>query len=323
MKRVLSFLLLLMSVEIVLAASPGYRDTLVVASDGTGDYCTFTEAFENCRAFMDYDVHILVKKGIYKEKVIVPAWLQNIIVEGEDAAETILTWNDHANLPADGLLEDYKIGTFRTYTLRVDGCGITFRNLTIANTAPQLGQAVAVHTEGDRIAFVGCRILGHQDTVYTAGHHARCLFVGCYIEGTTDFIFGPATAWFEECTIHCLRNSYITAASTPADVKYGYVFDHCTITYADDVTHMKLGRPWRDHAYTVFLHCDLGDRIDPEGWVPWNVPEPDKTVRYAEYKCSGPSADTSRRISWARQLTRRKASSITRKVVLGGWNPDV
>lgn len=323
MKRILSLIVVAWLSIPLFAASPGYRDTLVVASDGTGDYGTFTEAFEHCRAFMDYDVHILVKPGVYREKVVVPAWLQNIIIEGENASQTILTWDDHANLPAGGLLGAAKMGTFRTYTLRVDGSAITFRNLTIENAAPQLGQAVAVHTEGDRITFIGCRILGHQDTLYTAGSHARCLFVGCYIEGTTDFIFGPATAWFEECTIHCLRNSFITAASTPADVAWGYVFNHCAITCSDDVTSMLLGRPWRDHASTLFMYCDLGDRIAPAGWAPWDVPEPSRTVRYAEYRCAGTSADTSRRVSWARRLTRRQASAITPRKVLGDWIPQL
>ena len=323
MKKFLSLFVFLLSASLLFAASPGYRDTLVVAGDGTGDCTTFTEAFEQCRAFMDYEVHILVRPGIYREKVVVPAWLQNIIVEGEDAASTILLWDDHANLPAGGLLGEQKMGTFRTYTLRVDGCGITFRNLTIQNEAPQLGQAVALHTEGDRIAFYGCRILGHQDTVYAAGHHARCLFVDCYIEGTTDFIFGPATVWFEGCTLHCLRNSYLTAASTPADVAYGFVFDHCTITYAEEVTHMLLGRPWRDHASTLFLCSDLGDRIAPEGWAPWDVEDPARTVRYSEYRCTGSSASTSGRVPWLRPLTRRQASKITRRHVFGDWNPKI
>ncbi len=296
------------------AASPGYKDTLVVARDGTGDYRTLTEAFEHCRAYMDYTVYILVKKGYYKEKLIVPSWLENIVIEGEDVENTVITWDDHANIG--------KMGTFRSYTVRVDGNAITFRNISIENSAPPMGQAVALHTEGDRLVFVGCRILGNQDTVFTGRREARLYFGDCYIEGTTDFIFGPATAWFENCTIHCKRNSFITAASTPADVKFGYVFNKCRVTYADDVTNMKLGRPWRDYAYTVFMNCDLGDRIAPEGWIPWNVPHPEQTVRYAEYGCTGTSADTSRRVSWARRLTKKEAAAITLENVFPAWQPQ-
>ena len=105
------------------------------------------------------------------------------------------------------------MGTFRTYTVKVEGNDITFKNLTIENNAAPLGQAVALHTEGDRLMFIHCRLLGNQDTIYTGREGTRLLFTDCYIEGTTDFIFGPATALFERCTIHSKRNSYITAAS--------------------------------------------------------------------------------------------------------------
>ena len=309
---ILAFLLLCEGME-TWGASPGYKDTIVVARDGTGDYRTLTEAFEHCRAYMDYTVHILVKKGFYKEKVIVPSWLENIVIEGEDVENTIINYDDHANIN--------NMGTFRTYTLRVDGNAITFRNITIENSAPQMGQAVALHTEGDRLVFIGCRILGNQDTVFTGHGGARLYFCNCYIEGTTDFIFGPATAWFENCTIHCKRDSYITAASTPADVKYGYVFNNCRVTYASNVTKVKLGRPWRDYAYTLFMNCDLGELIAPVGWVSWNVPHPEQTVRYAEYGCTGSSARTDDRVSWARQLSKKEASEITIEKVLPGWNP--
>ena len=325
MKRLFTATLLLLAASTLFAASPGYKDTLVVARDGTGDFRNLGEAFEACRAFMDYDVHILVKNGTYKEKLVLPSWLENVVIEGEDVEKTVITWDDHANIPGSGALAGRGIGTFRTYTLRVDGNDITFRNLTIENNAAPLGQAVALHTEGDRLLFVGCRILGNQDTIYIGRARGRCCFVDCYIEGTTDFIFGPSTAWFEGCTIHSKRNSYITAASTPADVAYGYVFSHCRLTFADGVTKMRLGRPWRDYAYTLFMHCDLGDRIAPDGWNPWNAANPAQTVRYAEYDCSGVSADRSQRLPWSRELKRREADRITPEAVFGvvddGWNP--
>lgn len=147
---------------------------------------------------------------------------------GESAEGTIITYDDHANID--------KMGTFRTYTVKVEGNDITFKNLTIENNAAPLGQAVALHTEGDRLMFIHCRLLGNQDTIYTGREGTRLLFTDCYIEGTTDFIFGPATALFERCTIHSKRNSYITAASTPENVEFGYVFKNCKLTAAPGVT---------------------------------------------------------------------------------------
>lgn len=277
-----------------------WKDTLVVARDGTGDYRTLNEAMEGIRAFMDYRVTVLIKNGIYKEKVVVPSWLQNVDFIGEDAEKTIITYDDHANIR--------KMGTFRTYTLKVEGSGITFRNLTIENNAAPLGQAVALHTEGDRLAFLNCRLLGNQDTVYTGAAGTRLLFKDCYIEGTTDFIFGPSTALFDFCIIHSKRDSYITAASTPSDVKVGYVFRDCKLTAADGVSKVYLGRPWRPYAATVFIRCEMGRHIRPEGWHNWKNEANEQTARYAEYQNFGPGAASGSRVKWGRQLTAREAS---------------
>ena len=136
------------------------------------------------------------------------------------------------------------MGTFRTYTLKIEGSDITLKNITIENNSARLGQAVALHTEGDRLLFINCRFLGHQDTIYTGVGGTRLYFKDCYIEGTTDFIFGPSTAWFENCTIKSKANSYVTAASTPADQAYGYVFNHCKLIADEGIDKVFLGRPW-------------------------------------------------------------------------------
>jgi len=285
------------------AASPyDNPDTIVVARDGTGQFRNIAEAIEVCRAFMDYHKVIYVKKGVYKEKLIVPQWLQNIEICGEDRDQTVITYDDHANIN--------HMGTFRTYTVKVEANDITFKNITIENNAARLGQAVALHTEGDRLRFLNCRFLGNQDTVYTGMEGTRLYFDHCYIEGTTDFIFGPSTAWFQECTIHCKANSYITAASTPQSRLYGYVFNECTVTAATDVDKVYLGRPWRDYGYTLFMHCSLPKEIRPEGWHHWQK-ERERTARYMEFENIGAGSATGKRVGWSRQLTKKEAKEIT------------
>ncbi len=297
-------------------------DTIVVARDGTGEFRNVAEALEVCRAFMDYHKVIYVKKGTYKEKIVVPQWLTNIEILGEDRDNTVITYDDHANIKLPGT--DRSMGTFRTYTIKVQGSGITFRNITIENNSPRMGQAVALHTEGDRIILVNCRLLGHQDTVYTGTAGTRLLFKDCYIEGTTDFIFGPATAWFEDCEIHSKANSYITAASTPKEQPYGYVFNRCRLTADTAVTKVYLGRPWRDYGYTLFMNCELGGHIRPEGWHHWQK-EREQTARYAEYNNHGAGAETSKRVAWSHQLTKKEAGKITMSAVFGvnnEWTPQ-
>ena len=270
---------------------------------------------------MEYHKVIYVKKGIYKEKLIIPQWLTNIEILGEDRDNTVITYDDHANIKTAERPKG--IGTFRTYTVKVEGSRITFKNITIENNSARLGQAVALHTEGDRLMFINCRLLGHQDTIYTGVAGTRILFKDCYIEGTTDFIFGPSTAWFENCIIHSKANSYITAASTPADVPFGYVFNNCRLTADEGITKVYLGRPWRDYGYTLFMNCELGGHIRPEGWHHWQK-ERENTARYMEYNNRGEGSKTDKRVGWGRQLTKKEAAKITMEEVFGlkdSWKP--
>lgn len=311
MKKLLTTLLVAAACVTTAGAANPYDnpDTIYVSRDGTGQFRTISEAVEVCRAFMSYHKVIYVKNGVYKEKLIIPSWLTNIEICGQSADGTIITYDDHANIrrTETGL----PMGTFRTYTVKVEGCDITFKNITIENDAARLGQAVALHTEGDRLVFTGCRLLGNQDTVYTGMGGTRLYFDNCYIEGTTDFIFGPSTAWFEKCEIHSKQNSYITAASTPEGTRYGYVFNRCRLTAAAGVDKVYLGRPWRPWAHTLFMNCEMGAHIVPAGWHNWGDTANEKTARYEEYNNSGAGASTAQRVGWSRQLTKKEAAQVT------------
>lgn len=325
MKRILLSIIAATLTFAASAANPyDNPDTLVVSRDGTGQFRTVNEAVEVCRAFMEYHKVIYVKNGVYKEKVIIPSWLTNIEVCGESVENTIITYDDHANIfyapTGKGM------GTFRTYTVKVEGSDITFKNITIENNAAKLGQAVALHTEGDRLVFINCRLLGNQDTIYTGVGETRIYFKDCYIEGTTDFIFGPSTAWFEGCTIHSKQDSYVTAASTPQGVAYGYVFNHCKLTAAEGVTKVYLGRPWRPYAYTLFMNCELGGHILPTGWHNWGKTSNEQTARYCEYDNTGVGAATAQRAAWSKQLTKKEAAQVTLENVFkrnDGWMPSL
>ncbi len=308
-QTILLFLFFLSFLQLSAANKYDNPDTLFVARDGTAEFRNIDDAIEVCRAFMEYHKVIFVKKGIYKEKLIIPSWLTNIEICGEDRNNTIITYDDHANIKR---LDNGKpMGTFRTYTLKIEGSSITLKNITIENNAARLGQAVALHTEGDRLTFINCRFLGNQDTIYTGVGGTRLYFKNCYIEGTTDFIFGPSTAWFERCSIHSKVNSYVTAASTPADQPYGYIFNRCTLTAAPEADKVYLGRPWRPYAHTLFMNCNLGKHIRPEGWHNWGNKENEKTARYQEYNNSGEGANRKERAVWARELNKKEANAVT------------
>ena len=322
MRQALLILAMVLALPTMAANKYDNPDTLFVARDGTAEFRNVADAIEVCRAFMEYHKVIFVKRGTYKEKLIVPSWLDNIEIVGEDVNHTIITFDDHANIRLAGT--EQGMGTFRTYTLKIEGNGITLKNITIENNSARLGQAVALHTEGDRLRFIGCRFLGHQDTIYTGKAGTRLYFENCYIEGTTDFIFGPSTAWFEGCTIKSKANSYVTAASTPNNVEFGYVFNHCRLIAEEGIDKVFLGRPWRPYAYTLFMNCELGKHIVPAGWHNWGNATNEQTARYLEYNNSGEGAATSQRAPWSRQLSKKEAAAITPQQVFrieSQWMP--
>jgi pectinesterase len=307
-------IILIMALQSV--AIMGQERHITVAADGSGEFISVQEAVNSIRAYMSDTTYMFIKAGVYKEKIVVPSWVTNLFMKGEGADKTVITWDDYAGLS--------NMGTFRTYTIWVQGSGFTAEDITFENSAGPVGQAVAVHADGDRAVFRRCRLLGNQDTLLTANQESRQYYEDCYIEGTTDFIFGPATAWFERCHIHSKKNSYVTAASTVEGHMFGYIFNRCRLTAAEGVDRVYLGRPWRPFAATLFMRCELGSHILPDGWHNWDNPANEQTARYAEYRNTGPGARPDTRVRWSRQLSRREAREYTPDNVFArsdGWNP--
>lgn len=319
---------LLFSVLLAFASAPSsqaapVKPDAVVAADGTGDYTSLQTAIDKApmrTGAADPRWIILVKPGVYRERIYVQRERGNILVRGEDAAATTIAFNLNANRP-DPDAPGKTIGTFRTPTVQIDGDGMIWENLTVANTAGNVGQALALRADGDRLVFRRCRFLGWQDTILL--NRGRQYFEDCTIEGHVDFIFGAATAYFSRCHLHALGSGYITAASTPETSPHGFVFADGRITAAEGVK-TYLGRPWRPFARVVFLRTDMCAAVRPEGWHNWNKPDSEKTSFYAEFANTGPGANPSDRAPWSRQLTATEAAAYTIPAVLGGtdrWNP--
>jgi pectinesterase len=293
---------------------------ITVAADGSAKYKSVQEAIMAVPAgTRENPVRIRIKPGVYKELVYVQREKRFFHLVGEDASRTVLTYDLNANLTGK---DGKPIGTFRTPSTQIDADDFTAENITFENSAGPVGQALAVRVDGDRVRFLNCRFLGWQDTILL--NRGRHYFENCYIEGHVDFIFGGATAFFERCHIHCLKDGYITAASTPDNQPFGFVFSNCKITAADTSVKTYLGRPWRAFSSVVYLNTEMAGAVRPEGWHNWNFPERERTVRYAEFGSTGPGANPRARVSWARQLTKREAKAITAEKVLrgtDGWNP--
>ena len=294
----------------------------IVALDGSGQFTSVQKAISAApmrTGVNDPRWTIFVKAGTYRERLYVQRERGNIALIGEDAATTIITFDLHANLRGP---DGQPIGTFRTPTVQIDGDNFVAENLTMANSAGPVGQALALRVDGDRVVFRNCRFLGWQDTILV--NRGRHYFADCYIEGHVDFVFGGATAYFERCHLHALKDGYLTAASTPEGTAHGFVFSDGKVTGAEGV-RTYLGRPWRNFARTIFLRTEMSDAVRPEGWHNWNKPAAEASSFYAEFANDGSGAAAGNRVAWRKKFPSGAAAMFTPTIVLAGadtWNPD-
>ena len=299
---------------------------IVVSASGHGDYMTVQEGIDACPDYSHQEItRILIRQGTYKEMVSIPHTKFRLYIKGESAENTLITFDKYAKALWPG--RDIAVGTSGSASIYIHASYITFEDIAFENSAgegKEIGQAVAVFTDGDFLFFNRCRFLGNQDTLYTYGRFGkfggikRNYFKDCYIEVTKDFIFGTYIAYFENCHIHSKKNSYVTAASTLEGQKYGYVFVNCRLTADEGIDKCYLGRPWGAYAKTVFIHCELGSHILPEGWHDWEKegkPNTKKNSYYAEYGNYGPGAQGPR-VKWAHTLREKDLKEYTFEKVM-------
>ncbi len=306
-----------------------------------GQFATIKEALKAATAYIGKKVQIDIEAGIYRENLVINQ--DFITLWGKNPTETIISYG----LYAKEIMEDHeKRGTFRTSSVFIDGSDFTARNITFENTAgpgTRVGQALALYVDGDRMTFHNCRILGGQDTLFTAPLppapyekngfrgpkenaprvHGRHWYKDCFICGDVDFIFGGATAYFEGCEIFSNYvnqdiNGYVTAASTLETVE-GYVFNGCKFTSNCPTKSVYLGRPWRNHAKVAILNSYIEGHIADEGWHDWGKVEARSTVCFAEYNNTGEGAVTKKRPDWIKILTEKEIIKYSRSNVLGDW----
>jgi pectinesterase len=291
----------------------------IVSLDGTGQYTAVQDAVNATpiTASREKPWTVLIRPGTYRERIYVQREKRFVRLVGEEASKVVITFDAKAG---DHGPDDKPIGTFRTPTAQIDADDFEVVGITFENSAGQNGQALALRVDGDRVVFRECAFKGYQDTIFL--NRGRQYFDHCRILGAVDFIFGGATAWFENCDIECTADGYITAPSTPIEQAFGFVFSHCRITGQGENLKTFLGRPWRQHGAATYLHCDMTDVIRPEGWNNWRDPDREKTARFAEFASTGAGGKSNPRAPWAKQLTQEEATKITPAVVFGDWTID-
>ena len=318
------------------AAEAGYD--AVVSADGSGTHVTVQAAIAAAPDNAAKPFRILLKPGKYPGQILIPPVKRHVRLLGEELENTVLTYA--LNVYETNSETDSR---FKGTGVIVLGDDFHAENLTMENTSGDHGQALALRVDGDRAVLNHCRLLGWQDTLML--DKGRQYFTNCYVEGRVDFIYGSGTAVFDRCEIHSKNGGYITAAKTPADHAFGFVFLNCNLTgdpapWRNPSTNAvgeafkkpgragpplaQLGRPWRPYASVAYLNCQLGGHIKPEGWNNWGNRTNELTARYAEYNSSGPGANPAARVKWSRQMTEAEARSLTAEAILRGadaWNP--
>ncbi|CAL0306926.1 unnamed protein product [Lupinus luteus] len=283
-----------------LIQSNGVAADAVVALDGSGNYSNVMDAVE---AAPDYSMKryvIYIKKGVYNEYVEIKKKKWNIMIIGDGINATVITGNRSF---IDGWT------TFRSATFAVSGRGFLARDITFQNTAgPEKHQAVALRSDSDLSVFYKCGIFGYQDSLYT--HTMRQFYRECKISGTVDFIFGDATAVFQNCQILAKKglpdqkNTITAQGRKDPNEPTGFSIQFSNITADYDLlpfintTQTYLGRPWKTYSRTIFMQSYMSDVIRPEGWLEWNGNLYLDTLYYAEYMNSGPGAGLVNRVNW-------------------------
>ena len=318
MKRILRLPLALLLTWATLPTRAQTR--VVVALDGSGDYRSVQAALDAIPPGDGRTHEVFIRNGVYSEVVTIDARKHHVRLIGEDAERTVLRYDNHAGtrLPNGDTLNTWTCASTFVYGDDFHAENLTFRN----DAGFTAGQAVALRVEGNRASFVRCRMTGFQDVLFLSGSGVKHYFRDCYIEGTTDFIFGAATAYFKDCHIHSRKNSHVTAASTNSIIPYGFVFRNCRLTADSAIDKVSLGRPWTPTASVTYIDCWMDRHIIPEGWNNWRNPANEATARYAEYNSTGPGGSPDRRVAWARQLSPEEAATFTLERVLGNWNPE-
>lgn len=318
-----------------------------ISKDGTGNFKSIMDAIRSLPVDNASEQILYIHKGFYEEQITVT--VPFVTFMGEDAENTILSYGLYALMNME---DGSKRGTFRTYSSLIDTHDFTAKNITFENSAGKgtdVGQALALYADGDRLFFENCRFLGNQDTLFTGPLppkeiqpggfigpkqsapriNGRHYYKNCYLEGDIDFIFGSATAYFEGCTFFSKYtgkeiSSYVTAASTPKGQEYGYIMNHCRFESNCPASNAYLGRPWREYAKTVLLNCYMDNHICKEGWHDWNKEAAHEHTFYAEYNSIGPGAVMEKRPDWIHRLTEAELSNYTKEAVLSGedhWRP--
>jgi pectin methylesterase-like acyl-CoA thioesterase len=301
------------------AALPKGRTNLIVAADGTGDFCTPQGAVDYVPDDNQLPVEIFVRKGIYNGMIYIAPDKSRIHLIGEDRKGTIIAGRNNDRL---------NFGRIGRSLVSVDANDFVLENMTLHNTTPYGGsQAEALCVRSDRCILRNDDFYSFQDTLLLSG---RVYATNCHVEGDVDFIWGQGSVFFDQCEIKAVHNGYYLQARNPVG-RPGYVFFTCKLTAAPGVARCLLARIDADRfpcSQAEFINCQMGAQVPPVGWEAkgTNVSH----LRFGEFHSTdaqGNPVNASRRHPASRQLTETEAVALSDPAKVLSyprpWNPRI
>lgn len=349
----------MLSLSITATAIGPYR--AVVAADGSGDYMTVSEAIAAAPEGLTHPWPILIKSGDYDELIEIPETKPYIYLIGQDRENTIIHhlinqggrpeeftrydktvyWESSKNNPESPTFEK---GPAAVMIKAPDFYAESISFVNDWGTQSTSGpQALAMHSNADRVALNDCRLRSFQDTWRTPSDEtSRNYARNCLIEGAVDYMYDGGDVFVEHSTFYNVRaGSVIVAPNHGPNVKYGYVLSDCAIdgnTQSGD-GRTKLGRPWKQAPRAVWLNTLVLIPIDPAGWgdmgaVPavfadYNSRDRygnplDLSARKTRYSVRDRKTGETREAESKATLTPEEAAAYTYEAVIRpdeGWDP--
>ncbi|KAI5565029.1 hypothetical protein BDE02_14G097500 [Populus trichocarpa] len=280
---------------------------VTVSQDGNGEFKTIKEAINSIPPYNTRRVIIAIKPGVYREKIFIPRTLPFVTFLGDSSEPPTITGNDTASVSGK---DGKPLRTYQSATVAVDANYFVAISMKFENTAPHVigtkqEQAVALRISGTKAAFYNCSFFGDQDTLYD--HKGLHYFNNCFIQGSVDFIFGSGRSFYENCHLNSVAKKVASLTAqkrSNSSLASGFSFKDSTITGSGLI---YLGRAWGDYSRVIFSYTFMDKIILPQGWNDWGDQRRDSRVYYGEYKCTGPGANLTGRVAWARVLTDEEA----------------
>jgi PKD repeat protein len=228
---------------------PANPNNIVVAADGSGDFCTVQGAVDSLPGTNTTYTLVNIRDGTYTE-IVDTRNRNHITFRGQSRTGTIVGYANNNNINS---------GTHSRMAFKVYANDLAIENMTVVNTTPQGGsqaEALMIETGAARFILNNAEVDSRQDTILANVNSSQGYFYNSLVQGNYDYVWGGGNLFFTNCEIRTIptASSYnLTAARTDNGptgnwpgfggllVSNGISFVNCLLTRADNtITNVTL-----------------------------------------------------------------------------------